>query len=195
MICCDKREFVGPIIPTDGSLGGISDGRAIEGEGEVEWCFQTANGRYVAAILPAYYVPGAKYRLLSPQILCDTLNGTLTRSPNDPLRITWIDSGSKRQVELEFPFHGQSNVPMLPVYSKEVKIGMIDVLNFSKPIAARFGTCDRRRESQPLDGTKDSLETALSTVSCLFQASPVARQPWSIWSFCEICRNCSVPKC
>ena len=53
IICSDKREFIGPIVLIDGSLGGIGDGREIEGEGEVEWCFRAANGSYVAVILPA----------------------------------------------------------------------------------------------------------------------------------------------
>ena len=108
----------------------------------MEWCFQASDGSYVAVILPAYYVPGAKYRLLSPQILCDTLNGTLTRSPHEPLRIAWRDATTKKEINLTFPFHDESNVPTLPVYSSGVKFGMIDVLNFSKPLAASFVTDD-----------------------------------------------------
>ena len=142
VICSDKREFVGPIVPIRGSLGGIGDGRDIKGEGEVEWCFQASDRSYVAVILQAYCVPGAKYRLLSPQILCDTLNGTLTRSPHEPLRITWRNTMTKKKINLTFPFHDESNVPNLPVYSSGVKFGMIDVLNFSKPFAASFVTDD-----------------------------------------------------
>ena len=193
VVCCDKREFVGPIIPTDGSLGGIGEGRAIEGEGDVEWCFQTADGRYVAVILPAYYVPGAKYRLLSPQILCDTLNGTLTRSPNDPLRITWIDSGSKQQVKLEFPFHGQSNVPTLPVYSKGVKIGMIDVLNFTKPIAAPFVTDDANLNLSTAQKILLRLHYRLCHVS--FRQVQWLVNHGVFGPSTKSAGNCSVPKC
>jgi hypothetical protein len=69
----DKSNFTGLLsIPTGNlRLGGMANGLIIEGIGTITWNFQHTDGSNVALTGSAYYVPGAKARLLSPQHLFD----------------------------------------------------------------------------------------------------------------------------
>jgi hypothetical protein len=57
--------------PGDLRLGGMANGLKIEGIGSVTWIFANSSGPDVSIVSQAYYVPGAKARLLSPQRLLD----------------------------------------------------------------------------------------------------------------------------
>ena len=69
----DKSDFDGPLSVPSGDLrlGGMANGLRIEGIGQVTWTFTNTDGTEVRIIGLAYYVPGAKARLLSPQRLFD----------------------------------------------------------------------------------------------------------------------------
>lgn len=63
------------IPPGDLKLGGMANGLTIEGMGTVTWFFTTITGEDVSIQSMAYFVPGAKVRLISPQRLFDLPNG------------------------------------------------------------------------------------------------------------------------
>ena len=69
----DKSDFDGPLSVPSGDLrlGGMANGLRIEGNGQVTWTFTNPDGTEVRISGLAYYVPGAKARLLSPQRLFD----------------------------------------------------------------------------------------------------------------------------
>ena len=69
----DKSDFDGPLSVPSGDLrlGGMANGLRIEGIGQVTWTFTNPDGTEVRISGLAYYVPGAKARLLSPQRLFD----------------------------------------------------------------------------------------------------------------------------
>jgi hypothetical protein len=56
-------------------LGGMGKGLEIEGIGDLVWTFDATDGSVVEIRTNAYYVPGAKARLLSPQKLFDNKRG------------------------------------------------------------------------------------------------------------------------
>jgi hypothetical protein len=56
-------------------LGGMAKGLSIAGTGLVRWSFQTITGVDLPVKTMAYYVPGAKVRLLSPQRVFDLDSG------------------------------------------------------------------------------------------------------------------------
>ena len=66
-------DFDGPMsVPTgDLLLGGMANVLRIEGIGTVTWTFANLDGTEVRISGLAYYVPGEKARLLSPQRLFD----------------------------------------------------------------------------------------------------------------------------
>lgn len=69
----DQLDFDGPMsVPTgDLLLGGMANVLRIEGIGTVTWTFANLDGTEVRISGLAYYVPGEKARLLSPQRLFD----------------------------------------------------------------------------------------------------------------------------
>jgi hypothetical protein len=68
-----KSDFTSALTipPGDLRLGGMANGLKIEGTGSVTWLFKNGVGPDVSVTSMAYYVPGAKARLLSPQRLLD----------------------------------------------------------------------------------------------------------------------------
>jgi hypothetical protein len=56
-------------------LGGMGKGLQIEGIGTVVWDFNAKDGAEIQLHVPAYFVPGAKARLLIPQKLFDKKGG------------------------------------------------------------------------------------------------------------------------
>jgi hypothetical protein len=58
-------------------LGGMGKGLEIEGIGALVWTFDATDGSEVEIRTNAYYVPGAKARLLGPQKLFDKKRGVI----------------------------------------------------------------------------------------------------------------------
>ena len=81
----DKSDFDGPLTVPKGDLrlGGMANGLLIEGVGPVTWTFTNPDGTEVRICSMAYYVPGAKARLLSPQRLFDPKTGVRGRYEGD----------------------------------------------------------------------------------------------------------------
>ena len=81
----DKSDFDGPLTIPKGDLrlGGMANGLVIEGVGPVTWTFTNPDGTEVRIRSMAYYVPGAKARLLSPQRLFDPKTGVRGRYEGD----------------------------------------------------------------------------------------------------------------
>ena len=69
-----KSDFTSSLTtpPGDLRLGGMANGLKIDGIGSVTWIFKNFSGPDVSIDCMAYYVPGAKARLLSPQRLLDS---------------------------------------------------------------------------------------------------------------------------
>ena len=81
----DKSDFDGPLTIPKGDLrlGGMANGLKIEGVGPVTWTFANSDGGEVQIRSMAYYVPGAKARLLSPQRLFDPNTGVKGKYEGD----------------------------------------------------------------------------------------------------------------
>ena len=74
-----KSDFIGPIHPLENHrLGGLTNGLNIDGIGTVHWKFRTKKG-IITVILSAYYAPGARAQLLSPQKLFHAKQGITGR--------------------------------------------------------------------------------------------------------------------
>ena len=94
----NKKDFVGPFKEVNimTKLQGLVKGLAIKGEGHVMWAITDTTGMLRILKIPAYYVPGAKVRLLSVQSLLqkysdekvdvDSEKLTLSGNPSDPTR-------------------------------------------------------------------------------------------------------------
>ena len=67
----DKQDFVGKITPVqDAVVKGIVSGLKIEGIGRVRWSVLDTEGKLRHLVLPAYYVPKTRQRLLSTSVFC-----------------------------------------------------------------------------------------------------------------------------
>jgi hypothetical protein len=67
------------MITKDLRLGGMANGLLIAGTRLVTWSFQTITGVDLPVKTMAYYVPGAKVHLLSPQRVFDLDSGKVGR--------------------------------------------------------------------------------------------------------------------
>jgi len=80
----DRNDFVGKIKPlTDLQVDGILSQLKLEGIGNVCWTLLDVSGNPRNLVLPAYYAPKARQRLLSTTAFCDQYpNNQITVSPN-----------------------------------------------------------------------------------------------------------------
>jgi hypothetical protein len=53
----------------------LSSSNSVSGEGIVQWSFQGSNGKSFSVEVVGYHIPTAKVRLLSPQVLLQTVGG------------------------------------------------------------------------------------------------------------------------
>jgi len=73
--CCithERTNFIEGIFqqpPQRLVLGGLANGLAIEGKGQVEWTVMMDDGMYRTFVIHAYYVPSGNRRLVSPQLV------------------------------------------------------------------------------------------------------------------------------
>ena len=74
-----ETDFIGTIKQLKLELGGMADGMAITGKGEVEWTFSTGGGKNVTIRTLCYLVPASEARLLSPQRLFNRSKGVTGR--------------------------------------------------------------------------------------------------------------------
>jgi hypothetical protein len=130
--CCISHElsdFVSAVTPyaQPRVLGGLANGIAIEGVGQVEWTVMTDDGQYRVLRLFACYVPKAGRRLLSPQH-CDqqTPSTACWFGVNGQLgRLTMTDNGATITCALDT----QTNLPILGVLSGPVTQTRLTELN------------------------------------------------------------------
>lgn len=107
----DKRDFVNKIKPMDNAVvSGISSGLEIKGLGRVRWSVLDTNGKLRHLLLPAYYVPKTRQRLLSTSVFCKAY-------PKNPISIsgnTWIVKSNphdKRQSGIDIYINSLNNLP------------------------------------------------------------------------------------
>jgi hypothetical protein len=105
----NKSDFVSEITTsTTEEMKGISDSVKIEGLGWVEWQIRDVFGRVQLVRTQAYYVPVANIRLFSPQTYF--MENNAGECHINHLCLTFITAQGN---ELQFPFHPNSNLPLM----------------------------------------------------------------------------------
>jgi hypothetical protein len=108
-------------------LGGMGKGLQIEGIGTVVWTFNAKDGSEVQLRVRAYYVPGAKARLLSPQKLFDQKRGVFGHFHGD----------------IEIHYFPKSGLPIAeahcgPTLEHQVNLSVLDEENINPTIGQKL---------------------------------------------------------
>ena len=118
----DVADFIGGITPLDTpiSLDGLATGLTIQGKGQVKWIVETTNGTLETIHVDAYYTPGARVRLLSPQSYLQQCHDKARPKPtggfsDTHLSFTWPDGNT-----LLVPYNKRNNLPVSLSYNESV---------------------------------------------------------------------------
>ena len=104
------EDFVEPPKSSDlTDLHGLSGTTKVLGVGTVEWMVRDLYGAIRTIRCQAYYVPGAKVRLFSPQRFFQERGGGKCEITKDQTSITLPDNLGT----ITFPYHPSSNLPMM----------------------------------------------------------------------------------
>ena len=87
----------------------LSSSNSVSGEGIVQWLFQGSNGKSFSVEVVGYHIPTAEVRLLSPQVLLQTVGGQAFQNAHG-IDLS-LDNGSQMSAKL----CPHSNLPMLPL--------------------------------------------------------------------------------
>ena len=126
-------DFIERPQPTEHKeMGGMADHCvSIEGMGWVEWQVKDVFGKVGVIRTQAYFIPDAKIRLLSSQTYFQEIRKRGT-GPEGYLHQTYekIDLGLEDGTELIFPFHPNSNLPLMYVdfLSAHTAVGLNNTL-------------------------------------------------------------------
>lgn len=116
----NKSDFVGPLepAPIGIKLQGIAKGLYVQGTGYVVWSFVDTTGMLRTLKLPAYFVPGAKTRLLSTNSLLQTYS--TENIHQDANRLCLSGDHSKNLSPIEILIDPASNLPVGYAYDHSV---------------------------------------------------------------------------
>ncbi len=85
----------------------LSSSNSASGEGILRWPFQGTNGKTISIKVVGYHIPTAEVRLLSPQVLLQTVGGHAFQT------VQWIDFTLDNGFQMVAKFCPQSNLPLL----------------------------------------------------------------------------------
>jgi hypothetical protein len=98
--------------PSNMKIKDLSASNTVNGEGIVRWSFRDVNGFAVSVELHGYHLPSASVRLLSPQVLLQTIGGHTHQS------LTGINISLLNGVNLIASYCQRSNLPIIPLLSQ-----------------------------------------------------------------------------
>ena len=197
-------DFTSVIEPPDvDSLTGLTDKVEVQGVGWVEWSVRDSKGQVALIRTRAYYVPKADIRLMSPQTyfeLHDAGNAVLDRFG--------MTLNTHDKVTLEFPYHPNSNLPLLwpqddvPIGGLEShnKLNLTRYLNLTKtktllvPENVNLDT----KERELLLWHYRLAHASLGWIQALMRPVKMAQaeaQPPIVPTSCKGTRNVDHPKC
>jgi hypothetical protein len=121
-------------------LGGMGKGLQMEGIGTVVWTFNAKDGSQVQLRVRAYYVPGAKARLLSPQKLFDKKRGVFGYFHGDEEKLT-VRIGNCPDIEIHYC--PKSGLPIAeahcgPTLEPQFNISVLDEENINLTIGQKL---------------------------------------------------------
>ena len=87
----------------------LSSSNQVAGEGILRWLIQDTHGTSVAIELMGYHIPNAEVRLLSPQVLLNTIGGKAIQTVQGINII--LDNG----FNVNAKFCPRSNLPLIPL--------------------------------------------------------------------------------
>ncbi len=85
----------------------LSSSNLVSGEGILRWPFQGTNGKTISIKVVGYHIPTAKVKLLSPQVLLQTVGGHAFQT------VQGIDFTLDNGFQMVAKFCPQSNLPLL----------------------------------------------------------------------------------
>jgi hypothetical protein len=147
----------------------LSGSNKVAGEGMVKWKVLDKDGLEVELELKAYHMPNASVRLLSPQSMIKSIEGT--KGFQDVLKYTLKIPGG---IILEAPY-GRANLPLLPLSSKDKSCFWSRCFNMEDDSADDWAKLITSASNQNLTAAKKELlvwhhklsHAALSTVHSL----------------------------
>jgi hypothetical protein len=90
----------------------LSSSNQVAGEGILCWLIQDTHGASVIIELMGYHIPNAEVRLLSPQVLLNTIGGKAIQT------VQGIDIILNNGLNLNAKFCPRSNLPLIPLSLK-----------------------------------------------------------------------------
>jgi hypothetical protein len=81
----------------------------VAGKGIVKWSFRDKDGTSVHIEVPGYHMPKSEVRLLSPQVLLQTIGGHSNQTANG------IDISLNNGINISVTYCKQSNLPIIPL--------------------------------------------------------------------------------
>ena len=107
-----KSDFLS-YKPSKMKVKDLSSSNQVKGEGIVRWTFQDADGTPVNVELLGYHMPTAEVRLLSPQVLLQTVGGHTLQTMNG------VDISLDNGIRVLAAYCPQSNLPVIPLMNRK----------------------------------------------------------------------------
>ena len=144
----DKTDFINEIKPiSDATVDGITSHLKLEGVGNVRWSMFDTAGNVRHLILPAFYAPKARQRLLSTSVFCKTY-------PNNAISLTptsWTikpDPNKPEEHAIDILINPINNLPMTVCHNPQ-SLNQL-AINFSENItsthASNFNLSEPHKE-------------------------------------------------
>lgn len=115
-----REDFIEPLqLPATSVLHGLKGEVQVIGYGKVRWTVHDLYGRTRTLQTHAYYVPGAKIRLFSPQVYFQEQKKGHCIIEQNHVTMTLPDSSA-----LTFPYNSGSNIPLMLVKSTPLIVGL-----------------------------------------------------------------------
>ena len=125
----DPEDFQGTMRSpgTITQLKGIARGLQIKGQGEVTWAVHDTNGNLRMIMVPAFYVPGIKVRLLSTTSLLQTYQGETIKIESNGLTLSGVPGDSNRGAVMVL-VNPQNNLPTSDAFNGQDPFKAADAL-------------------------------------------------------------------
>ena len=119
----DRNDFIGKLDEVPGAkVTGIVNQLNIKGKGIVKWSVLNSEGKLCPLVLPAYYIPSVKQRLLSTSALCKTYpDGKITVDS-----LAWIVTLDEDSAPIDVHINPVNNLPTLTGYKSEAVVKLAE---------------------------------------------------------------------
>ena len=109
-------DFITGLTSTEGAkLHGLATGLRIEGSGTVHWNLPADDGSQITLTMTAYYVPEAKWRLLSPQHYLQ--NSSDPTKQHFAITATHMEFVLEHRQKATIKYHHQNNLPTIQMWN------------------------------------------------------------------------------